>query len=175
MKVAVGSKNPAKIESVRQAFESVWSEKEWEFIGIDVTSDVSNQPMDDHETIKGARTRAKKALNFGADFAVGLEGGLHKIGDEWFEAGWIVVLDKDYKEGIGSSIRMKLPQKAIDLIFSGKELGEVTDILFNKTNSKHSHGYFGSMTKNNITRITGYRDGVISALGRFINPNLFED
>ena len=28
---------------------------------------------------------------------IGLEGGVNKIGDKWFECGWIAVIDKDVR------------------------------------------------------------------------------
>ena len=124
----------------------------------------------------GARNRAQKALaKLKADYGVGLEGGLHKINDKWFDAGWIVVIDKDGKEGIGSSVRIETPQKMMELILQGKELGIVCDILFDTQNSKQAGGHFGLMTKNAVTRTNAYKDAVASALSRFIHPTLFED
>lgn len=176
MKVAVGSKNPVKVYAVKLAFETIWPEQTWEVEGVDVSSEVSNQPMSDTESITGARNRATKALKkLQADFGVGLEGGLHQIQDKWFDCGWIVILDKDRKEGIGSSVRIETPKKMLDLILQGKELGEVCDIVFEKKNSKQGEGHFGLMTKNAITRTEGYKDAVIMALSRFIHPHLFEE
>lgn len=174
-KVAVGSKNPRKLESVELAFKEVWPEEKWEIVGIDSQSGVSNQPMSDEESITGARNRARHAIKEAkSDFGVGLEGGLQKIGPHHFQCGWMVVIDKNGKEGIGSSIKMNTPRRAMELIEKGMELGEVSDVLFGKVNSKRAEGYFGLMTKNAITRMKGYKDGVIVALTRFINPHLFE-
>lgn len=175
MKVAVGSMNPVKVNAVKEAFEKLFPDKKWEVIGVDVKSGVSDQPMSDEESIKGARSRAKKAIKkLDAHFGVGLEGGLHKIRKHWFDCGWIVVVNKKGEEGIGSSIRIQMSKKMMKLVFSGKELGEVSDILFNKVNSKQAEGHFGIMTKNLITRTHGYLDGVLSALSRFVHPKLFE-
>ena len=175
-KVAVGSKNPVKVEAVRLAFVALWPEIDWEVVGVDVTSEVSNQPMSDKESIKGARNRSKKAREAKkAHFGVGLEGGLHETEKMWFDCGWIVVTDDLGREGVGSTMRMMLSNKMMKLIKEGKELGEVNDILFNKKNSKQAEGHFGIMTKNTITRTQGYRDGVISALARFVQEEVFED
>ena len=54
MKVAVGSMNPVKIDAVRQAFESLFPDDKWDVKGIDIKSGVSNQPMSDKESIRGA-------------------------------------------------------------------------------------------------------------------------
>ena len=174
MKIAVGSKNPVKIEAVRLAFAKVWPDKKWEVVGVEVKSGVTDQPMSDKEGIMGAQNRAKRALEkLRADYGVGLEGGLQKIGRRWFCCGWLAVVNKKGEVGLGSSARMVVPSAMIRLIKTGKELGEVEDKLFGKSNAKQAEGYFGLMTKNVLTRMQGYRDGVIVALARFIQPQLF--
>lgn len=176
MKVAVGSKNPVKIEAVKLAFERIWPEETWDVVGVEVKSGVSSQPMTDRESIRGAKNRARRAIkHLQSDFGVGLEGGLQKIGKHWFDCGWIVVFDKTGRNGIGSTAKIHTPPNMIKLILEGNELGIVNDIIFKTTNSKHGDGHFGLMTKNAITRSSGYRDGVIMALAPFIHPDLFEE
>lgn len=172
--MAVGSKNPVKIEAVRLAFEQIWPKKKWRVIGIKVNHGITDQPMSDRESIQGAKNRSRRALKkLGADFGVGLEGGLQKIGKLWFDCGWAVVVDKQGKIGIGSTARMIVPARIIKLVKQGKELGEALDKIFNRTNVKQAEGHFGLMTNKVITRTQGYRDGVIMALARFIQPQLF--
>lgn len=174
MKVAIGSKNPVKIAAVKEAFEKIWPDKEFSFEGIEVASGVSDQPMSDEESIKGGTTRAQLAIEaLNADFGVGLEGGLQEISGKWFDCGWIVVVDRQGGEGVGSSIKMITPPKMMELIHKGVELGHVNDIIFQKTNSKQGNGHFGHMTNDAITRQSGYRDGIISALAVFLHPELF--
>lgn len=176
-KVAVGSKNPVKVEAVRLAFTDVWPDVEWEVIGTEVGSGVSDQPMSDRESIKGATNRANRSRKIhDADFGVGLEGGLQKVGKEYVDSGWAIIIAKDGRVGIGSSIRMHTPHKMLKMVFDeGIELGKVCDILFKRKNSGQAEGQFGLMTKNLITRTEGYRHGVISALVRFIHPDLYDD
>lgn len=176
IRVAIGSKNPVKIEAVKEAFQKVWPDKKFEFVGVEVSSGVPDQPMSDEESIKGATnraTRAKSAVE--ADFGVGLEGGLQKIGERWFDCGWIVVIDNEGKAGVGSSLRLEAPTKMMEFIHQGIELGKVNDILFKIENSKHDQGHFGLMTNNVIKRKEGYRDGIIAALAAFMHPELFEE
>lgn len=175
VRITVGSENPAKIEAVKQAFALIFPNEERELCGVDVAAGVSNQPMNDKESIKGARNRAVAALQSipDADFAVGLEGGLESIAGHWFDCGWIVILSGTGEEGIGSTFRIEVPEKLMKLIRAGKELGEADDIIFQKINSRQSGGNFGLMTNNAVTRVQGYRDGVIAALSRFIHPDLF--
>ena len=49
----------------------------------------------------------------------------------------------------------------------------MNDKLFGVENSKHGDGHFGLLTNGAITRTSGYRDGVIAALARFIKPEVF--
>ena len=63
MKVFVGSKNKIKVDAVRRAFEGVFLNETWVVEGQEVDSGVSEQPMDEEETVRGARNRAA-ALRF---------------------------------------------------------------------------------------------------------------
>lgn len=174
MRVAVGSQNPVKIEATRRAFCALWPNESWDVFGVEVSSGVSNQPMSDEESIQGARNRARLAIEqTGADYGVGLEGGLHKIGAHHFDCGWIVVINREGVEGIGSTARILTPPRIIELIHQGMELGAANDVVFGTTNSKQSEGHFGLMTKNVITRADGYMHGVVMALSRFVHPDLF--
>lgn len=174
MIVAVGSENPVKIQAVKKAFKRVWPDKNWKVVGVKVASGVSDQPMSDKESIKGATNRAKRALKeLKADFGVGLEGGVNKIGNIWFDCGWIVVIDKKGRIGIGSGTRIETPESIMKLLREGRELGTANDILFGTKNSKQGQGHFGLMTNGILTRESEYYSAIVSALSRFIHPELF--
>lgn len=176
MKIAVGSKNPIKIKAVEQAFKKVWPRKKWQVLGLDISSGVSSQPMSDAESIKGATNRAKGALEKSkADFGVGIEGGLHSIGTEWFDTAWIVVISKNGDKGIGSTYRLQTPKLIMKMIKKGLEIGEANDKIFNLKNSKQKAGHFGLMTNGIITRSDAYTYGIICALSRFIVPAVFDE
>jgi inosine/xanthosine triphosphatase len=172
--ISVGSTNPVKVTAVKNAFQKVFKDEKIKVEGLKISSGVSNQPTSDKESIKGATTRAKKSMKLlNADFGVGIEGGIQKIGKIWFDCGFVVVINKKGEVGLGSSIRMQTPNKMIKLIKKGMELGEVDDILFKTQNSKQKQGHFGLMTNNLITRESAYQDAVLSALSRFIHPEIF--
>lgn len=166
-RVVVGSGNTAKLTAVREAFELIWPEEQWEVVAVPVDSGVRNQPLSDDEAIEGACNRAREALAAqDADFGVGLEGGIQQHGNRWFACGWMAVCDRAGKEGIGSSVRMELPESIVQAIVGGKELRTAADEYFGELLLKDS-SFFGRMTKNHITRVRGYRDGVVSALATF--------
>ena len=89
--VAVGSENPVKVNSVRNAFAANFPEASLEVVGYSVPSGVDDQPWGDVQTRQGALNRAENALGAhclahgGAppDYAVGLEGGVveEKLGE----------------------------------------------------------------------------------------------
>ena len=174
MKVAVGSKNPIKIKSVQLAFEQIFPNEKWEFFGTDVASGVSNQPMSDSECILGAKNRARNAIKqIGADFGVGLEGGMQKHGENYFSVGWVSVIDKSNKEGMGAGVKTMIVPAIAKMVEGGMELGQADDIFFKKVDSKQGDGYVGIMTNNIITRTEGFKHGVVCALARFAKPELF--
>lgn len=99
--VAIGSKNPCKIDAVKAAFHKVFDKhlqmkrenKEYELVFSchNAPSKVNDQPIGDDETLLGAKNRALGALeaartlcncntdeeDYGSpDFGVGLEGGI---------------------------------------------------------------------------------------------------
>jgi len=174
MKIAIGSTNPVKIEATKKAFKKVWPNKKWQVVGLEIPSGVSSQPMTDAESIKGATNRAKGALKANkADFAVGIEGGLQEFQGNWFDSGWVVIINKSGVVGIGSSIRMETPAIIIKKVKAGGEVGLIDNEIFKTKDSKKGIGHFGLMTDGAITRIDCYTQGVISALSRFIHPELF--
>lgn len=176
MKIAVGSDNPVKVTAVKKAFLKVWPKKNCLVTGLVTDSGVSNQPMSDEESIKGAQNRARQALGKAkADFGVGLESGLQKIGRHWFCCGWVVVIDKYGNIGTAASVRIEMPKKIMILIDQGVELGQAADKFFERKNVKQKEGFFGLMTNNIISRTDAYIDGVVMALVRFIKTELFAD
>ena len=83
-KVVIASKNPVKIQCVRQAFEKVFPNTAFHVEGISVPSSVSDQPMTDEETFNGAKNRAVNAqkVNPEASYWAGIEGGIQKNSNE---------------------------------------------------------------------------------------------
>lgn len=177
MLVLVGSKNPVKIESVKEAFDKYFPNVNVQ--GIEVSSGVSDQPVNE-DTFNGAKNRAdalriiNKANKLGAQYFVGIEGGIINIYDKWFSLGCICILDDRGKTGFGTSPHFSLPTSIIDKLLQGIELGTVIDELTDQHNSKQKSGAIGHLTKDVITRKDLYLQGIITALIPFINPELFK-
>ena len=178
LKVLVGSKNPVKIDAVKEAFSFYF--KSLEVIGRDVDSKVSDQPIDD-ETFKGAKNRAKalvklaKEENLSADYFVGIEGGIIEEHDQWFALGCICILNNKGEASFGTSALFPLPSIIVDELLNGKELGHVIDEIAKDENTKQKGGAIGYLTNGIITRKELYKQGIISALVRFLHPQLYSN
>ena len=174
-KVVIGSKNPVKIECVKRAFQSCFSNSEFEFIGVNVASSVSDQPMTDEETRAGAHNRAKNSMAElpEARYFVGVEGGLDQLDDQLYAFAWIVILRKDGKIGESRTSTFTLPEAVTKLIHQGVELGHADDQVFGRVNSKQSNGAVGLLTKDIVDRTTYYEQAVTLALIPFMNEGFY--
>ncbi len=176
--VAVGSKNPVKIEATRQAFTRVWPEEIFKFKPTEVRSGVGIQPRNPEESIEGATNRAKRAQEaMDSDYGVGLEGGLDWMAGGRFEEGWVVIVNRAGTVALACSVKVPVPDFMFDEIHYADystELGDVMDQVFGRTNAKQEEGYFGLITQGRITRTGAYADAVVAALTRFVNKELFE-
>lgn len=175
--VIIGSENPSKVEAVREGFQAVFPDQEFKFQTSSVGSDVSGQPMGDHETLTGARNRAWNARGVipDADFWVGLEGGLAALendAESLAAYSWVYVLGKTHT-GFARSAAYILPPQIAALIRQGLEQGDADDLVFGRQNSKQGSGGVGLLTKDLITRSQLYSMAVELALIPFIQPQLY--
>ena len=174
-KIIIASKNPVKIQAALDGFIRMFSDQAFEGEGVSVASGVSDQPQSSEETLRGARQRVKNASTQypHADFWVGIEGGIEETCNGMEAFAWIVVRSRDGYDGIGKTGSFFLPQKIVDLIKQGKELGEADDIVFGRTNSKQENGAVGLLTDNIIHRKDYYTAAIILALIPFKNTHLY--
>ena len=174
MKIAVGSTNPAKLKAAKLAIKKIFPEAEVK--AVNVKSGVSDQPKSDEESIKGAINRAKRALKKAdADFGLGMEGGMHKIGSNHFESGWIAVIDKEGKIGLGSSARWQVSRKISKPLFKGKELAEVINEMTGRDDVHKKEGIMGLISNGHLPRHKTYSHGIIFAFAPFISDEIFWD
>ncbi len=177
MLIALGSCNPAKVSAVKIGFKKVFPNEKIKVLAISVKSGISNQPMSDTESIKGAINRATKAQKQvpGADYAVGMEGGVHKIGKNWFESGWIAIIDKQGKIGLGTSARWQVSANVQKRLNGKNELAQIFQELAKIENAKDTAGVMGLITKNLLPRDIAYSHGVIFALAPFHSNPIYWD
>jgi len=172
MKVIVASGNPVKINATKAEFSTFFDDVTVE--SCEVESGVSDQPMSDAETLKGARNRARNAKQVSptADFWVGIEGGVDRNNEELTAFAWIVILG-EYVAGESRTTTFKLPMQVTELIDKGYELGVANDMIFNEHNSKQNTGAVGLLTNNAITRTQLYEQAVLLALISVLNKKMY--
>ncbi len=171
MRIIVASRNPVKVEATRQAFASLFANSDLLIESVSVASGVSEQPMSDAETRTGARNRAIAARDAaaGADFWVGMEGGIEVIDDQLMAFAWMVVANGDSLSE-ARSVTLPLPPAVRQLVEDGLELGDANDRVFSTVNSKQGGGAYGLLTDGRYTRESVYAQTMIIALTPFANP-----
>lgn len=173
IKIAVASKNPVKIDAVRDGLNAFLKES-FEITGVSVPSGVSDQPMSDAETLEGAESRVKNAQRLfpGSDYYVGIEGGVEPNTSGLMAFAWIVISNGS-QTGKARSAGFFLPPEVAQLVHEGMELGDADDVVFRKINSKQDNGAIGLLTNDVITRKTLYLPAVQMAFVPFLNPELY--
>ena len=171
--IVVASTNPVKIQSALAGFERMFAGEAFTARGVSVPSGVSDQPMSDEETLRGALQRAENARTAEpeADYWAGIEGGCEeKFGELWTFA-WVVVLSRE-QTGKARTGAFCLPREIAELVRQGVELGEADDRVFVRSNSKQMNGAIGILTGDVIDRTQYYEAAVVLALIPFKNTAL---
>ncbi len=164
MLISIGTKNPAKIAAVEQAFQ----EYSFELISIDTESGVRAQPLSDEETINGAINRAVAALNeTNADIGIGLEGGVHQTEHGLLLCNWGVLMTKGMEPLIAGGARIPLPEEIAKRLMAGEELGPVMDEYTKKQNIRKKEGAVGIFTNGKINRVEMFAHVMKLLLGQY--------
>jgi inosine/xanthosine triphosphatase len=176
VKILVGSTNPVKIGAAKEAFSRFFNDIK--VAAFPVNSCVSDQPLND-EAFTGAHNRAlavkdiDRERHLGAQFFVGLEGGIIQYVSRWFVFGAVCIIDSADLVGFGTSPHFEIPAHLVDRLSSGIELGDVIDELRGERNTKQKDGAIGFFTRGAMTRKDLYVTGLISALVPFINREIY--
>lgn len=166
IRVIIASHNPVKIRAVKKAFSLQFPEQDIDFQPTHVESGVSDQPLSDAETRRGAKNRARNASlqRPDANYWVGLEGGVEVIDDQLTAFAWMSVLGPGGKFSNVRTVTLPLPPAVRALMEQGLELGEANDRIFSTVNSKQQGGAFGLLTNGLCTREGVYTEALVIAL-----------
>ncbi len=173
MKLFVGSTNPIKINATTTAASEQWPDVE--VVGYDVKSGVSEQPMTDIETKKGALNRAQAALKKGLSecqtnpkmcLGIGLEGGVFiDDKDVMWTTVWAAVIGQEEKAYVANGARFPVPKSVANRIRQGEEMGPIMADLYDGRMVKQQEGMIGVITKNFVDRTEEYMIIVKMVLG----------
>ncbi|MBU9721079.1 MULTISPECIES: DUF84 family protein [Bacillaceae] len=162
-KIYIGSKNPAKINAVKQVFpDSV------HLCPVDVPSSVSAQPFSDDETRLGAKNRATYLVkNMKAPMAIGLEGGVVDTDEGMQLCNWGALATDTGDIYTAGGARIFLPNDLAEEIRLGKELGLVIDQWANAENVRKGQGTIGILTMGEVDRAKMFRHVVELLYGQW--------
>lgn len=175
--IIVASQNPVKIAAAHDGFQRMFPDAVFQVAGVGAESGVSEQPMTDDETLRGALNRARNAREQRpqAHYWVGIEGGvedLHGGGSARMAVfAWVVVLGEQ-RSGKARTGTFYLPDEVARLVRQGVELGHADDRVFGRQNSKQGNGAVGLLTHDVIDRQAYYTHAVLLALIPFVQPSL---
>ncbi|MCS7121287.1 MAG: inosine/xanthosine triphosphatase [Archaeoglobaceae archaeon] len=168
MKVAVGSKNPTKIEGVRKAFEEFFGKVD--IHPFEVKTSIPLQPFNE-QTILGAIERAKKCYKKDFNFSVGIEAGLFKV--PYTSTGYmdfqVAAVYNGEKLSIGFGPGFEYPRKVVEEVLKGREVGKVMEEMTGIKNLGKKFGAIYYLSKGVVSRIELSRIAVIMALLPFIS------
>lgn len=173
MKVAVGSKNPVKVNATKNILEKIYGEVE--VISVDVDSEVPHQPFGMNETIQGAINRAKNAYSDDFDISVGIESGLMETPNSitgYIDLQWCAVFDLD-KITLGVSAGFEYPPSVIEDVLKGKEVGDVMDKVTGVDNLGQKTGAVSYLSKGMLNRTENTEQCVLTAMIPRMNKELY--
>ena len=171
MKILIGTKNPGKIEGAKLALQNYY--KEFEVVGIPVSSDVSDEPVNE-ETLEGARNRVNnlvkyaKENNIQADLFFAIESGISNQLGKWSIINIAVIKDNDGFESFGAGPVFPVPETKVDDIME-RSLGIVMDELFSGHELSKGKGGVSALTHDVISRIDITKEAFVMALTQHIN------
>ncbi|WP_456370961.1 inosine/xanthosine triphosphatase [Geoglobus sp.] len=172
MRVAVGSRNPAKVKGVEKAFSRFFGSVE--VVDIGVSSHVSDQPFGE-ETIMGAINRARNAYSEEFSFSVGVEAGLFEFPHTitgYIDFQVACVYDGErYTLGFGPGF--EYPPLVVREVLNGKVVGDVMETLTGVRDLGKKYGAIGHLTKRHVERSDLTEIAVTMALIPWLNRNLY--
>lgn len=176
LQIGVGSTNPVKLKAATMGVKGVFSKFGYDYEisveGINCKSGVKDQPMSHEEGRTGAINRAKDAIKLGVcKYGVGLEGYILQEDGRWYTRAIIIVMDVEGRIGESSTVKLALPNRVMDIILKGGELGPTIDILYKTKNIKHQGGAMAVLTRGLLYREKVLRDAVYAAFADILNQD----
>jgi inosine/xanthosine triphosphatase len=174
MIVAVGTRNPAKVEGVRRGFEKYFHPVELR--PVDSSSVAKAQPRGLAEMSAGATARARYALTqAGGDFGVGVEAGIFTIGEVYFDNQMAAVADPSGKVSLGHSAGYSLPREDMEKLFrDGSELERWAEKVSGINEVGDKGGLISFLTNGRMSRAELTEQCVMTALAPWLHRDIYK-
>jgi inosine/xanthosine triphosphatase len=173
MIVAIGTRNPAKIEGVKKAFARYYPNAE--FRPVDTAPFVRNQPLGFDQIAEGAVIRARSAMSkAGGDFGVGVEAGIFMMSGSYFDHQQAAVVDGLGRASLGHSAGFMLPAASMEkMIREGKELEQFAVELTGIQDIGDKGGLIQYLTNGQVSRADLTEQCVITALVPWLHREVY--
>lgn len=173
MRIALGSMSPSKVRAARAVFGRAFPGAE--VVPVAVPSAVAAQPTSEEETIQGALHRAHRArARIGAELGVGIEGGVYRDARGVWLCAWVAVVDAAGGEGLGSGLRVRLPEWMAERAAAGEELGAIVDAHAGAAETHEAWGAIGLLTAGLVDRQAALEQAIAAALPPFLPTMLYQ-
>lgn len=180
MIVAVGTKNKAKVQALKEVLAKYEMFYAAEILLTEVSSDVSDQPKSLTETIQGAKNRAKQAFekNVGCGYAFGLESGIFKVPHT--KSGYMDTTACAIYDGenfhLGLSSCFEYPKELIRLVHEENlDISQAVNKAGFSDNKDigSAEGMIGILTKGRLNRKEYTEQSIITALVHLENKDIY--
>lgn len=168
MKINVGSQNNVKVSAVREAIRDYDFLSNTDVSGLDVSSEISEQPKSVDETIRGAINRSRNAFQ-NCNFSFGLEDGLMRVPNtktNYMNVCACAIYDgQNYHIGLSSAF--EYPHDVTKLVFEeGLDINQAFHRVGLTKNPKvgSSEGAIGILTHGRLLRKEYTKQAITMAL-----------
>jgi inosine/xanthosine triphosphatase len=175
MLVAVGTRNPAKLDGVRKVFVEFFPGVVVK--GVDASEVTRAQPVGLQQITEGAKRRARFALSKAkAEFGVGIEAGIFNLGKRvgYLDHQQAVVMHRDGRFSVGLSAGFMLPAKMTrKMLREGKELEYYAARMTGVKDVGDKEGIVFHLTRGRVNRTDLTEQCVRTALVPWLNRQLY--
>ncbi len=168
MRINVGSQNDVKVSAVREAIRDYDFLSKVEVSGLEVSSEISEQPKSVDETIRGAMNRARNAFQ-NCEYSFGLEDGLMRVPNtktDYMNVCACAIYDgQNYHVGLSSAF--EYPPNVTRLVFDeGLDINQAFHKVGLTKNPKvgSAEGAIGILTHGRLLRKEYTKQAIMMAL-----------
>jgi inosine/xanthosine triphosphatase len=176
--VAVGTQNPVKTSAVAHILKRLFKD-EFDVIRVDVDTSIPKQPIGLKQIIKGAVSRARKAVSAtkGAELGIGIEAGLVRIPftmTGYFDIQFAAIVDTGGNLTIGCGSGFEYPPAVVsEVLKEGKEVGDVMETLTGIDRIGEKIGAIGYLSHGELDRCSLTEQALLMAFLPRINEKLY--
>ncbi|MEM4389981.1 MAG: pantetheine-phosphate adenylyltransferase [Candidatus Micrarchaeia archaeon] len=141
--LAVGTRNPAKLGAIQSTAGKIFRTTNLRVLAVPVRT--AKQPFG-KQTIAGAEKRARLAFarTRGCDYGIGLESGLFRFGDRFYDFLWCCVFDGE-SVSFGCSMGFEIPKELTALV-KRMELSEAFERITGEKHIGRREGVLGRIS-----------------------------